>query len=98
MKRILSIATAMLIGATAAEAQDVHMFVFNVHASDLADPTALRAKVAKAIDQGCGTYAGTDYIEWRAVGRCRKEAKISSDRQIADAMKKRAETQLAGAR
>ena len=98
MKRILSIATAMLIGATAAEAQDVHMFVFNVHASDLADPTALRAKVAKAIDQGCGTYAGTDYIEWRAVGRCRKEAKISSDRQIADAMKKRGATHLAVAR
>lgn len=98
MTKFFLMGASALLAATAAPAQDVHMFVFNVHAADLTDPAALQARIGRAIDQGCGTYAGTEFHEWGAVGRCRKAAKVSSDRQIAEAIKRRDATRLASAR
>lgn len=78
-------------------AQDVRIATVPVHASDRADPAALRARVVKAIDASCGTYAAAPYAEWIDIGRCRRQAKVTGERQITELLDRDRATRLAAA-
>ncbi len=89
---------AMLGIQASAGARDVRIATVPVHASDRADPVPLRARVLKAIDAACGTYAGAPYAHWTDIGRCRREAKAAGERQIAEMIERDRATRLAIAR
>jgi UrcA family protein len=81
MPKHLLMAAAML-ASTAAAAEDVHIFVFSPTASELAEQGALRERIAKAIDQGCGVYSATPFDQWADVAKCRRNTKASAEHQI----------------
>ena len=95
---IIGSLVAILAIQAPAVAQDVRIATVPVHASDRADPTILRARVTKAIDATCGTYAGAPYAQWTDIGRCRRQAKATSERLIADMIERDRATRLAVAR
>lgn len=106
IKYLIAAASAALIapGAMAAGPQDRHddvdvsVFVLPVHQSDLTDMRGLRARINRAIDEGCGVYSFAGFDQWREMGRCRRNAKVKSERQIEALLARKSPQQVAAAR